>query len=99
VVDAALAAGDSDRLIRALGHAVLREDSDFHGYQTLEAGVRQFNALRDEHPLAARRTLVSVARYIAAHAPTPRALYQTYRIAERLLRGDDLTVAVEQADE
>ncbi len=93
VVDAAIAAGDSDRLIRTLGRAVLREDTEFHGYQTLEAGVRQFNALRTDQPLAARRTLVSISRYIAAHAPTPRALHQTYQIAVRLLRGDDLTVA------
>lgn len=96
VVDAALAAGDAARVIRCLGRAVLREDSEFHGYQTLEAGARQFSALRDEHPLAARRTLVSVSRYIAAHAPTPRALHQTYQIAVRLLRGDDLTVAAEE---
>jgi hypothetical protein len=95
-VDTALAAGDSDGLIRLLGHAVLREDSDFHGYQTLEAGVRQFEALREQHPLAARRTLVSVSRYLAAHAPTSRALHQTYQIAVRLLRGDDLTVAVDE---
>jgi nitrite reductase/ring-hydroxylating ferredoxin subunit len=95
-VDASLAAGDSTRLIRTLGHALLREDAEFHGYQTLEAGVRQFNALQAEHPLAARRTLVAVSRYIAAHAPTPRALNQTYQIAVRLLRGDDLTVAMDE---
>jgi nitrite reductase/ring-hydroxylating ferredoxin subunit len=97
LVDAAIAAGDTDRLMRVLGRAVLREDTEFHGYQTLEAGVRQFTALRADHPLAARRTLASVSRYIAAHAPTPRALHQTYQIAVRLLRGDDLTVAVESA--
>ena len=48
------------------------------------------------HPLAARRTLVSITRYVAAHAPTPRAQYQTYHIAERLLRGEDLTVASDE---
>ncbi len=95
-VDTALSAGESERLIRSLGHALLREDAEFHGYQTLEAGVRQFNALREAHPLAARRTLVAVSRYVAAHAPTPRALNQTYQIAVRLLRGDDLTVAVDE---
>jgi hypothetical protein len=92
-VDSLVAAGDSDGVIRVLGHAVLREDSDFHGYQTLEAGVQQFTLLRAEHPLAARRTLVSISRYLAAHAPTPRALHQTYQIAVRLMRGDDLTIA------
>ncbi|HLZ31446.1 MAG TPA: Rieske 2Fe-2S domain-containing protein [Chloroflexota bacterium] len=95
LVDAEIAAGQSDAMIRVLAHAVLREDADFHGYQTLEAGVRQFNALRETHPLAARRTLVAVSRFVAAHAPTSRSLQQTYQIAVRLLRGDDLTVAAE----
>ena len=98
VVDAAIAGGRSDQVIRMLGRAVLREDSDFHGYQTLEAGIQQFDALRPSQPLAARRTLVSVSRYLAAHAPTPRALHQTYQIAVRLLRGDDLTVAADEAE-
>jgi nitrite reductase/ring-hydroxylating ferredoxin subunit len=96
LVDGAVADGQAEALMRTLGHAVLREDSEFHGYQTLEAGVRQFTALRERHPLAARRTLVAVTRYIAAHAPTPRALHQTYHIAERLLRGEDLTTAVDE---
>jgi nitrite reductase/ring-hydroxylating ferredoxin subunit len=95
VVDAALKNGDAPHMIRTLGHALLREDAEFHGFQTLEAGVREFTALQAEHPLAARRTLTSITRYIASHAPTPRALHQTYQIAVRLLRGDDLTVAVE----
>ncbi|MDQ6672745.1 MAG: Rieske 2Fe-2S domain-containing protein [Chloroflexota bacterium] len=94
-VDAALQSGQVEAIIRVLGHAVLREDAEFHWYQTLEAGVRQFGALRQHHPLAARRTLVAVSRYIAAHSPTSRALNQTYHIAVRLLRGEDLTVAAE----
>jgi nitrite reductase/ring-hydroxylating ferredoxin subunit len=95
VVNAVLSRGDDAALIRALGHAVLREDSDFHNYQTLEAGIRQYETLKETRPLAARRTLVGVARYIAAHAPTPRAMRQTYTIALRLQRGEDLTVAEE----
>src|SRR5207244_6860448 len=95
LVDAALAAGHAEATIRVLGHALLREDADFHGYQTLEAGVRQFGALRERYPLAARRTLVAVSRFVAAHAPTSRSLQQTYQIAVRLLRGDDLTVSSE----
>jgi nitrite reductase/ring-hydroxylating ferredoxin subunit len=94
VVDDAVMRGDPRQVIRTLGHALLREDAEFHGYQTLEAGVRQFTSLETEHPAAARRTLVSITRYLAAHAPTPRALNQTYQIAVRLLRGDDLTVEV-----
>jgi hypothetical protein len=96
LVDGALAAGQSAAVIPLLGRAVFREDAEFHAYQTLEAGVRQFRGLTDSHPLAARRTLVSITRYLAAHAPTPRAQYQTYHIAERLLRGEDLTVATDE---
>ncbi|MBV9173640.1 MAG: Rieske 2Fe-2S domain-containing protein [Chloroflexi bacterium] len=96
-VDALVGARESGRVVSVLGHAVLREDSDFHGYQTLEAGVQQFNMLREDHPLAARRTLVSISRYLAAHAPTPRALHQTYQIAVRLMRGDDLTIATDDS--
>jgi hypothetical protein len=96
LADQLVAAGSVESFIRVLGQGVLREDAGFHSYQTLEAGVRQFDALRERYPLAARRTLVSVTRYIAAHAPTSRALFQTYRIAERLLRGEDLSIAVEE---
>jgi nitrite reductase/ring-hydroxylating ferredoxin subunit len=95
LVDSVLAGGESEAMLRELVHAVLREDAEFHGNQTLEAGLRQFTALREHHPLAARRTVVAVTRYIAAHAPTSRALHQTYHIAERLLRGEDLTVSVD----
>jgi nitrite reductase/ring-hydroxylating ferredoxin subunit len=95
LVDGVLTRERSAGVIPVLGRAVFREDSEFHGYQTLEAGVRQFRLLSVRRPLAARRTLVSITRYLAAHAPTPRARYQTYHIAERLLRGEDLTVATE----
>jgi nitrite reductase/ring-hydroxylating ferredoxin subunit len=96
LVDAVLAAGQSAAVIPVLGRAVFREDAEFHAYQTLEAGVRQYRELTGTHLLAARRTLVSITRYLAAHAPTPRAEYQTYHIAERLLRGEDLTVATDE---
>lgn len=96
LVDDALDHEQSSAVIPVLGRAVFREDADFHAYQTLEAGVRQFRALASRHPLAARRTLVSITRYLAAHAPTPRARYQTYRIAERLMHGEDLTLAADE---
>ena len=84
-----------DRLLATLGHAVLREDTLFHTYQMLEAGVRQYGLLSQTRPDLAPYVLVGVARYVAAHCPTARAMLQTARIAMRLHRGDDLTAEAE----
>jgi hypothetical protein len=91
-VDAYLAASSPDgRLLAKLGQLTLREEAGFHMYQTLEAGIRLYRSLRDDgQPLAARRVLVGVVRYLAAHSPTSRALNQTIRIAVRLHRGEEL---------
>jgi len=74
--------------VRALGHALLREDGQFHRYQMYEAMVRQWSRLRGR-PEAAH-VLIGAARYLAAHAPTVRATGQTYDIAARLHRGENL---------
>jgi len=83
------AAGGNDRtLIAGLGRALLREDRDFHSIQDLEAAVRQYSYLgRGE---AGTNVLIATARYLAAHSPTPRAQGQTFRIADRLFRGEHL---------
>jgi hypothetical protein len=75
-------------LITTLARAVLREDAGFHAYQMLEAGVRQFAVWGD--PDAGRHILIAVARYLAAHSPTERAVLQTADIARRLMRGGEL---------
>jgi hypothetical protein len=79
---------DDGPLLALLGHLLLREDGEFHSYQMLEAGLRQYNLLREERPDEARLVLVAVARYLAAHAPTSRAMLQTARTAMRLARGE-----------
>jgi nitrite reductase/ring-hydroxylating ferredoxin subunit len=79
---------DPALLLQLLGQALLREDADFHTYQVVEAGFRQYAAL--QHTDAGRHILIAVARYMAAHFPTFRALEQTYRIALRLHRGESL---------
>jgi hypothetical protein len=61
----------------------------------LEAGIALHAELAGEDPAAADRALVAVARYLAAHAPTSRAMLQTARIARRLQRGDDLAAAAD----
>ncbi|MGR3343553.1 MAG: hypothetical protein ACU0DI_10085, partial [Paracoccaceae bacterium] len=72
-------------LIATLARALLREDAGFHAYQMLEAGVRQFGEWGEADQ--GRHALIAVARYLAAHSPTERAVYQTADIARRLVRG------------
>jgi nitrite reductase/ring-hydroxylating ferredoxin subunit len=75
-------------LIATLARALLREDSGFHAYQVLDAGVRQFSEWGNTDE--GRHILVAVARYLAAHSPTERAELQTADIARRLMRGGEL---------
>jgi len=77
-----------DTLIATLAQALLREDAGFHAYQMLEAGVRQFHEWGNGDQ--GRHILIAVARYLAAHFPTERALLQTADIASRLMRGGEL---------
>ena len=77
-----------DALIATLAQTLLREDAGFHGYQMLEAGVRQFHEWGNCDQ--GRHILIAVARYFAAHFPTERALLQTADIARRLMRGGEL---------
>jgi nitrite reductase/ring-hydroxylating ferredoxin subunit len=88
---------DPAPLIAELGHLLLREDAEFHSYQMLEAGAALHSELAPEDPVAAVRVLVAVARYLAAHAPTSRAMLQTAKTARRLRRGEDL--ATEPAED
>ncbi|MDE2764905.1 MAG: Rieske (2Fe-2S) protein, partial [Chloroflexota bacterium] len=73
-------------LLRALGHALLREDSGFHQFQLAEAAFQQY-ALR-RGTAKGRVILIAAARFLSAHSPTVRAAGQTYRTAFRLHRGD-----------
>jgi nitrite reductase/ring-hydroxylating ferredoxin subunit len=77
-----------EALIATLASALLREDAGFHAYQMLEAGVRQFSEWGNGDQ--GRHILIAVARYLAAHWPTERALLQTADIARRLMRGGEL---------
>ncbi|GBD17058.1 Naphthalene 1,2-dioxygenase/salicylate 5-hydroxylase systems, ferredoxin component [bacterium HR26] len=80
--------GDPAKLIAALGRLLLREDRNFHTIQMIEAAVRQvtWRGTTEE----AIHILIAAARYLAAHAPTVRAQSQTFRIAQRLHRGERL---------
>ena len=80
--------GDSGRLMEILGHLMLREDAGFHSFQLVDAGFHQYKARQGTD--SGRHVLIGVARFLAAHAPTPRAVGQTYQIALRLHRGEEL---------
>ncbi len=81
---------DPAALLAMLGYLLLREDAEFHSYQMLEAGIALYAELAPEDLAAAHRVLVAVARYLAAHSPTSRAMLQTASIARRLQRGENL---------
>ena len=81
-------AGEPDALMGALGHAMLAEDAGFHSFQIVDAGLSQYQARRGTE--SGRHVLIGMARYLAAHAPTSRAVGQTYQIALRLHRGEEL---------
>jgi nitrite reductase/ring-hydroxylating ferredoxin subunit len=83
-----LAEGDGDRLVAALGGALLREDRNFHTIQCLEAAATQHRLLTGTD--GAELPLIAAARYLAAHATTARAQRQTFEIARRLHRGENL---------
>ena len=80
--------GDPERLLATLGQAMLREDSDFHSFQIIDAGFSEYNDRRGTEE--GRHVLIAVARFLAAHAPTPRAVGQTYNMALRLQRGEEI---------
>ncbi len=90
---------DPKPLIATLGHILLREDGEFHSYQMLEAGTSLFLELKDDDPEAASRVMVAIARYLAAKAPTSRAMLQTARTAVRLHRGDNIYESEEDEPE
>jgi len=82
------AGGDADRLVSALGTALLREDRNFHTIQCVEASARQHELLRGSEDAAL--PLIAASRYLAAHATTTRSQRQTFDIAQRLHRGERL---------
>ena len=84
-----LASGEEpEALLATLGRMMLREDADFHSFQIVDAAFRQFESRRGTE--SGRHVLIGLSRFLAAHSPTPRAEGQTYQIALRLQRGEEL---------
>jgi nitrite reductase/ring-hydroxylating ferredoxin subunit len=89
------AGGLPERLIAALGAALVREDRNFHTIQCVEAAVAQHRLLPEAE---AGLPLIAAARYLAAHATTSRSQRQTFEIARRLHRGERLYEESDLAD-
>ena len=79
---------DPDSVLGVLAHAMLREDSTFHHFQIVDAALKQYESRKGTD--SGRHVLVGMARFLAAHYPTPRAVNQTFNIAVRLQRGDEI---------
>jgi hypothetical protein len=88
-----------DRLLAAIGKALLREDRNFHSIQMTEAVFRQYSLVTidmgddegDTYNIVRRaHILVAAARYLAAHSPTMRSQGHTYQIANQLYNGEHL---------
>jgi len=80
--------GELRPLLAMLGSLLLREDRDFHTIQAVEGMFRQVWLLSDKDEIV--HMMVAAARYLAAHAPTVRAQGQTFQIALRLHRDEEL---------
>src|ERR671930_496480 len=80
--------GEPARLVAPLGSALARENRNFHTIQCVEAAARQHELLAGT--VEAALPLIAAARYLAAHATTTRSERQTFEIARRLHRGENL---------
>ena len=88
VTDYVAGSDDPDSVLAVLSHAMLREDSTFHHFQIVDAAIKQYELRRGSD--SARHVLVAMSRFLAAHYPTPRSVNQTFNIAVRLNRGDEI---------
>lgn len=96
VVDYLYNNGKPDRLLAAIGKALLREDRSFHSIQMIEAAFRQYSLLsandyeNNGNSTTGVHILVAAARYLAAHSPTMRSQGHTYQTANQLYHGEHL---------
>ena len=88
VADYVAGSDNPDGVLAVLAHAMLREDSTFHHFQIVDAAIKQYELRRGTD--SARHVLVAMSRFLAAHYPTPRSVNQTFNIAVRLNRGDEI---------
>ena len=76
-------------LMATMGSMMLREDSDFHSFQIVDAAFKQFQERQGTE--SGRHVMVGLARFPGGLTrPLPRAEGQTYQIAVRLHRGEEM---------
>lgn len=80
--------GDTTELRYVLSSVLLREDVGFHPRQNVEAGFNQIDLT--DNPDRRHVFYVAITRYLAAHTPTRGEGEQTFRIAQRLNRGEKI---------
>ena len=80
--------GKPGDLMATTGRMMLREDADFHSFQIVDAAFKQFEERQKTE--SGRHVMIGLSRFLAAHSPTPRAEGQTYQIALRLQRGEEI---------
>ena len=80
--------GAPEDLVAVMGRMMLREDADFHSFQIIDAAFGQFESRNGSE--SGRHVMIGLCRFLAAHSPTPRAEGQTYQIALRLQRGEEI---------
>ena len=80
--------GAPENLMSTLGRIMLREDAGFHSFQVVDAAFKQFEHRQGTE--SGRHVMIGLSRFLAAHSPTPRAEGQTYQIALRLQRGEEI---------
>ena len=80
--------GAPEDLLAAMGRMLLREDAGFHSFQIVDAAFSQFESRIGSE--SGRHVMIGLSRFLAAHSPTPRAEGQTYQIALRLQRGEEI---------
>ncbi|MCJ8330757.1 MAG: Rieske 2Fe-2S domain-containing protein [Lentisphaeria bacterium] len=90
LVEAYLEQGaEANVLIAKLGELLLRENRNFHSIQMFEAAVFHYkNSGGNLGENSVDLYLVAAGRYIAAHAPSSRQQEHTFRIANRLHKGE-----------
>ena len=80
--------GKPGDLTATMGRMMLREDANFHSFQIADAAFKQFEERQGTE--SGRHVMIGLSRFLAAHSPTPRAEGQTYQIALRLQRGEEI---------